>query len=129
MSDLKIKTIKLEDFSGVVIMLPNGEMLDITRRGEAVDCDHRVSIQGDSLGNVTVDHGMLPAGIKNYIVWSPAMLENQGCNGDTYESMVICEIDSGCSFSSIVRTDDIEGFVNAVLNEFNGSMEYHYLPD
>lgn len=125
----KIKVVKFTDYFGVVIMLPNGELLDITRRDSSVDCDHRVSITGDSLGAVIVDRGLEPAGIKSYCVWNQGHVAMYGGDSNTYADLVEFETDQQASFSSVVTTDDIGAFVDAITNEFNGELSYHYIGD
>lgn len=125
----KIKVVKFTDYFGVVIMLPNGDMLDITRRGNDVDCDHRASIQGDSFGALIVNNALLPAGIKSYCVWNQGHVAMYGGDSSTYGDLVEFEAEQQASFSSVVTTDDIGAFVDAITNEFNGELSYHYIGD
>ena len=61
---------------------------------------------------------------KEYIVWCSehvATLTGKCCG--TYEELKEIELD-GYSYSSWITTDDIEGIVDAVNNEFNGELLY-----
>ena len=64
--------------------------------------------------------------VKTYQVWHPdhvAMYADS--SADTYEELVAVEAHTDCSFSSFITTDDIDGIVSAVQNEFNGDLQYH----
>jgi len=60
---------------------------------------------------------------KIYVIWSAYKAE--GCN--TYEELIALEKETNCSISSIIVTHDIEQFVTAVLNEWDGDLLYHLL--
>ncbi len=63
--------------------------------------------------------------VKTYQVWSRdhvAMIGNVTI--ETHAELVAFEELTNYSYSSFVTTDDIEAFVDAVNNEFNGDLQY-----
>ncbi len=61
-----------------------------------------------------------------YQVWSSGHIAmNADVDVTTYEELLAYEESTGYSYSSFVTTDDIQAFVEAVLNEFNGELSYH----
>ncbi len=70
---------------------------------------------------------VIPARIKpqvhTYMVWSSGMAD--GC--DTYAKLTAYEGQTGFSYSSEVTTDNIDAFVEAINNEFNGELLYHLM--
>ncbi len=66
--------------------------------------------------------------IKTYQVWSRehvAMIGNVTI--DNHAELVAFEESTNYSYSSFVTTDDIEAFVDAVNNEFNGDLQYQHV--
>ena len=60
-----------------------------------------------------------PAPVPVYIVWN---IQNTEC--DTYAELLAYEALTGYSYSSGITTDDINGVINAVLNETNATLGY-----
>ncbi len=63
--------------------------------------------------------------VQTFTVWTSAKAE--GC--DTYEELVKHEFDTGYSYSSVVTTDNIDGIVDAVLNELDSDLLYHLISE
>lgn len=59
--------------------------------------------------------------VKTFTVWTSAKAE--GC--DTYAELLAYEKLTGFGYSSQVTTDNIEGIVEAVLNELDSDLLYH----
>ena len=55
---------------------------------------------------------------KKYIVWNPAKA------GNTYGELLDTEEKEGCSFSSVIETDNINQFIEAVHQETDISLNY-----
>lgn len=64
--------------------------------------------------------------VKTYQVWCVEHVDTiAGVRVNNHAELVALEESTGYGYSSIVTTDDIEAFVTAVQNEFNGDLEYH----
>jgi len=74
----------------------------------------------DTLGGVYVARNAT----QEYIVWNSEHISMLGFKVECYDDLVKIEEETQNSFSSWVTTNDIEGFVDAVNNEFNGTLEY-----
>lgn len=60
--------------------------------------------------------------LNTYQVWNT---ESTQC--DTHAELLALELD-GYSHSSFITTNDIDGIINAILNETNADMGYHLIP-
>lgn len=70
----------------------------------------------------------------DYIIWNPEHIQMTTAvkiTGDikTVEGLVAVEAEEDCSWSSDVSTDNIEGIVQAVLNETNADVQWVTLAD
>ena len=55
---------------------------------------------------------------KKYIVWNPSKVSSTGINnGESYDALLDAEKISGCAISSVIETDNIKAFIDAVEAE------------
>ncbi len=67
--------------------------------------------------------------IKKYVIWHPEKVCSlSGTYPKSYEELKAIEEKTSYSYSSVVKTDDIEELINGVHNETDICLEYYQLP-
>ncbi|MDN2483852.1 hypothetical protein [Vibrio agarivorans] len=62
--------------------------------------------------------------LRTYVVWNPEKIYCYTDEPYSYEGLLEVELKTKSSFSSIIRTHDINQFIEATLNEFDVDV-YH----
>ena len=63
--------------------------------------------------------------MNTYTIWNPNFVaQYEDKPADTFEELQEVERTSQNTYSSTVRTDDIDGLVQAIQNETNASIKY-----